>query len=63
MSFEVDDWPYLRHTFMIDPSYPINATSGFNGAEAGGGYAVSNYLDPHSVPLPRRGLATRRQGH
>jgi len=45
MSFEVDDWPYLRHTFMIDPSYPINATSGFNGAEAGGGYAVTNYLD------------------
>ena len=45
ISFEVDDWPYLRHSFSIDKSYPINATVGFDGAEAGGGYAVSNYLD------------------
>eukprot|EP01051_Picozoa_sp_SAG22_P002096 SAG22_NODE_89_length_21278_cov_16.698758_15_plen_240_part_00 len=26
ISFETDDWPYLRHTFLIDKSYRINAT-------------------------------------
>jgi hypothetical protein len=44
ISFEFDDWPYMRHSFFVDPAFVVNATVGYDQSEAGGGYAVSEYL-------------------
>ena len=33
ISFEYDDFPYIRHRFMIDPSYTFNESVGYSAID------------------------------
>jgi hypothetical protein len=59
ISFQFDDWPYIRHSFMVDPSFTVNATVGYDQGEAGGGYDVSDYLDS-GIPFRFLGVGWAR---
>jgi hypothetical protein len=43
ITFQHDDYPWIRYRWMIDPKWQINMTRGFNPES--GGYGASSYLD------------------
>eukprot|EP01047_Picozoa_sp_COSAG01_P007424 COSAG01_NODE_282_length_19505_cov_101.588117_6_plen_490_part_00 len=46
--FDHDDFPWIRYRWMIDPSWEINMTKGFDPQS--GGYGSSSYLN-QGIPL------------